>query len=564
MLEPPLDPQAPGGPHGPSVFSRRRTRRAVLVGASGAAAAGTATAIVLAAGRGGGSGSAEPANATLADIATVAGTKTAAPTTTPSSGTAISDPLKRAAHLLRRAGFGGTRAEIETFANLPRDEAVSRLVDYETIDNSALDARVEKATFSLRFDIAETMRGRVIQDMQRWWLTRMAYTARPLEERMTLIWHGLLTSQVSKVGGGRAHWLVTQNELFRAGAMGKHDDLVQAVSKDPAMMTYLDTVESTAQHPNENYPRELLELFTMGEGNYSEEDVREAARAFTGWRLSPLPRAKVDPSTLPEAERQALLRQIEAEYLPTFEIRPRLHDSGQKAFLGESGNFDGEAIIRIIMKQPATGRYVTTRLWREFAYDDPEPAIIDRLVKTWDTSGHSIREVVRAILSSDEFYSERAYRAKVRSPIELLVHLVRALGIETDFRIASPAGGGGGRGRGGYNAYTAMDQVLFEPPNVAGWPGGGSWLSSSTFFARVNFLDQVLLQRGRPLPLPALGGATTAEAAVDTALELLLDGEISAGSREAILAHAQTIRGPEERAATVAYLVAGSPEYQLV
>jgi uncharacterized protein (DUF1800 family) len=374
---------------------------------------------------------------------------------------------------------------------------------------------------------------------------------------MTFIWHGLLTSQVSKVGPLRARLLVDQNELFRRMALSRYDDLVQAVSKDPAMMLYLDTVESTKEHPNENYARELMELFTMGLGNYTEEDVREASRAFTGWRIT---QPRIDPNALAgltEAEREAARRRAAYEYDPAYQFVARQHDYGQKTFLGQTSGWDGTDIVRIIMQQPATGRFICTRLWEELAYPGVDGATLDRLVAVWDSKGHSVREVVRAILTSDAFYSERAYFAKVRSPIELVTGVVRGLEIDTPFEITQA------RGRQGGGFYTAMDQVLFEPPNVAGWPGGAAWLSSATWFARLNFLDQFFFPRGRALALPAIGGAT-AEAAVDAIAARLVDGQLEGARRAAVIEHVATIRDAAERAATAAYLVAGSPEFQLI
>jgi uncharacterized protein (DUF1800 family) len=471
---------------------------------------------------------------------------------------AMADPLRRAGHLLRRAGFGGTPAQIEEFAMLSREESASRLVDFQEIDNTALDQRIAAANFVLQRGAEGANRGQAIQDMQRWWLTRMAYTARPLEERMTYIWHGLLTSQVSKVGPLRAHFLVTQNELFRAHALGTYDDLVQAVAKDPAMLVYLDTVESTAEHPNENFPRELMELFTMGVGNYTEDDVRESARAFTGWRLNDPERPRL-PANASEADIQKARDQAIAAYVPAYRFDARLHDDGTKTFLGRTGTWNGEDIIRIIMEQPATGRFIVTRLFSEFAYDDPAPEVVDRLAKIWESSGHDTREVVRAILVSDEFYSEEAYRAKVRSPIELVVGLIRGLEIEFSFQNA----GDGGRGGAHASYYAGMDQVLFEPPSVAGWPGGQTWLSSSTLFARLNFLDQVLFPRGQALRLAAVTPASSA-ATIDDVAGRLVDGNLADAARAELIAHLDTIRDPAERTATAAYLIAGSPEFQLI
>ena len=523
----------------------RRTRRALLAGVAAAAAGGTAAGVTVLA-RTGTPGEDPPAPAAGG------GTGAAVPTPTPDQDRPIEDAWARAAHLLRRAGWGGSLAEIDAFARLGREEAVDRLMAFEGVDNASLKARIAKAAFNLTTPGRglDGKRPPLIRDMQRWWLTRMAYSARPLEERMTYIWHGLLTSQVSQVGIRAAKQMVRQNELFRAHALGRYGDLLQAVSKDPAMMLYLNTIESTKAHPNENYARELMELFSMGEGNYTEEDVRESARAFTGWRLTRAGRER-PPEGLSERERDEWLNQMWAAWEPEFRLEPRLHDAGSKTFLGQTGNFGGEDIVRIIMEQAATGRFITRRLFSELAYRDPGDEVIDRLAEVWEATDHSVREVVKAILLSDEFWSMRAYRSLVRSPVEFAVGAVRALGIETDWRTIEQSAAG-------------MDQRLFEPPGVAGWPGGEAWLSSGTFFGRVNFLDGFLFPRGRPIAIPVLEGQASVEDIVDTALKALVDDNIAEASREALYAHAETVPAGPGRAATVAYLVLASPEYQLI
>lgn len=520
------------------VGERTATRRALIVGAAGVTAAGSAAALI-------GLNGSSSDTSDRADGAPPATSSTSAP------AREIADPRVRAAHLLRRAGFGGTAAQIDEFAGLSREESADRLLNFETIDNSALDGRVAAASFNLTVPGrgVDNQRRLITFEMQRWWLTRMAYTARPLEERMTYIWHGLLTTQVSILEMMGAKTIVTQNELFRSHALSRYDDLLQAVAKDPAMMIYLNTADSTKEHPNENFPRELMELFSLGEGNYTEDDVRESARAFTGWRLSPVPRRPIPPD-LTGRERTEFVVQFWSEWQPEWQFDPELHDDDVKTFLGRTGAFGGEDVISIILEQPAAARYITGRLFSEFGYRDPDEATIDALVEVWESSDHSVRDVVRAILTSDEFYSERAYRAQVRSPMDFAVSTVRSLQLETDWlgieRMAS-----------------AMDQTLFEPPSVAGWPGGATWLSSSTFFARVNFLDSILFPGGEPAEVPALSGDASASELVDDALALLVDGDISDASRTAIHDHARSITDPRERAATVAYLVLASPEYQL-
>ena len=419
--------------HAPAPPPRRTaTRRAILIGSASLAAAGSAAAVVGVAARSG------EQKVTIPMLA-VSGTTGATPSSGPAAvaNAPVADPRKRAAHLLRRAGFGGSPAEIEAFAKLSRDEAADRLLNFGATANTTLDARLQAA----KFELSDFGNG-LMRDMQRWWFTRMAYTARPLEERMAFLWHGLLTSQLSKIGREHAKLMVKQNELFRAMALPKYGDLLQAVSKDPAMLTYLDNVESSKEHPNENYARELMELFSMGVGNYSEDDIRESARAFTGWRITaPERRPRVEGLT--PAEQQQIRREAIAAWNPEFRFAVRQHDNGAKTFLGRTGAWDGDDIINIVMEQPATGRFISTRLFEEFAYPGPATETVDRLVQTWDSSGHDIGAVVRAILVSDEFYSEEAYRGKVRSPVEFIVGLVRGLEMEFDTAGLGVAGGHG-------------------------------------------------------------------------------------------------------------------------
>ena len=535
----------PNRPEPPGILHRKASRRALLGGAAAIAAGGTAVAVV---------GLATQTNAGSNDNRVVVPGVSADTTKTPAEDLArpIADPRARAAHLLRRAAWGGSKAQIDEFAALSREDAADRLLNFASIDNAALNARVEAAQFNLTTPGRglDGKRPPQIRDIQRWWLTRMSYTARPLEERMTYIWHGLLTSQLSQIGPQRAKWMVTQNELFRAHALPRYDDLLQAVSKDPAMMTYLNSVESSKDHPNENYPRELMELFSMGEGNYTEEDIRQSARAFSGWRLTP-PNREQPPAGLSDKERDEWLNQMWASYEPQWRLAPAQHDNGSKTFLGKTGNFDGTDIVSIIMEQPATARFITKRLFSVFAYRNPDSATVDRLVEVWNSTNHDVKAVVRAILVSDEFYSMRAYRGLVRSPIEFMVGAVRALELEADFLQLE-------------QTAAAMDQRLYEPPNVAGWPGGEVWLSSGTFFGRVNFTDAFLRKGNRSAPVPALASYTNAGDMVNAALDRLVDGNVSNESRQAITDYAASITNPQDRAAAVAYLVLCSPEYQLL
>lgn len=538
-MQEPVTPRTP-------LMRRPTTRRALLAGAATVAAGGTAAAVVGLTTR----TSADSSNGSSLVVPGLAAdaTKSAAD----ELKKPIEDPKVRAAHLLRRAGWGGSAAQIAEFAALDRETAADRLLNFESVDNAALDAKIAAANFNLTTPGRglDGKRPPLIRDMSRWWLYRMSYSQKPLEERMTFIWHGLLTTQQSQIGFQRSKQMITQNELFRAHALGQYDVLLKAVSKDPAMMTYLNTVDSTKEHPNENYARELMELYSMGEGNYTENDVRESARAFTGWRLTP-PTKVQPPAGLSEKERDEYLDQLWGAYEPAFVLNTKLHDSGSKTFLGQTGNWGGDDIVDIIMKQPATARFITKRLFSEFAYRDPDQGTIDGLVEVWNSSNHNVKAVVRAILTSDEFYSRRAYRALVRSPLEFMVGAVRGLEVETDWLTVEQSAAG-------------MDQRLYEPPSVAGWPGGEVWLSSGTFFGRVNFLDATLFPKNKAVAIPSLSSQATAEATVDEALRRLVDDDIAPEARQSIYAYARTITNPQERAAAVAYLVLASPEYQLI
>ncbi|MBM2831359.1 MAG: hypothetical protein HW414_411 [Dehalococcoidia bacterium] len=251
-------------------------------------------------------------------------TPTPPPTPMPSPAP---EPLRpRIARLLRRAGFGASKTELDRFAAMGLDATVSYLLDYEKVSDADLDLRLE----SQKLDLSK------LPNLQRWWTLRMLYTQRPLLEKMTLFWHGLLTSGISRVG--RAEFMMRQNQLFRQQALGSFPDLLNAISRDPAMLIWLDSQSNQKSAPNENFAREIMELFTMGVGNYSEQDVRESARAFTGW----------------------FLRRNE------FSFEPSQHDNGVKTFLGESGTFSGDDIVDIIIKKPATSDFICRKLFSFF------------------------------------------------------------------------------------------------------------------------------------------------------------------------------------------------------
>ncbi|MCH7813844.1 MAG: DUF1800 domain-containing protein, partial [Planctomycetes bacterium] len=319
----------------------------------------------------------------------------------------------RAAHLLRRAGFGGTPEQIEFLTSLGAKEAVDYLVDYEKIplndpdfvpitEPDMLQMRAQRREASdeqrkqTRRRLGQLHR-RQLGQLQAWWLRRMILTSRPLQEKMTLFWHGHFTSEFRKVKNST--WLWNQNQFLRTNALGTLRELLIGISKDPAMLRYLDNATNRKAEPNENYARELMELFTMGEGNYTEDDVSEAARAFTGWTAT-----------------------NQGSHLVK-----RQHDDGKKTVLGRRGRFDGEDVIDIILEQPATARHRAGKLLVFFVEPEPPRELINALAAVLRRSGYDFRETMRVLLGSKVFYSPRAMYAKIKSPVELIVGSVRLL-----------------------------------------------------------------------------------------------------------------------------------------
>lgn len=386
-----------------------------------------------------------------------------APDSPLASSDSWSDAL--AGHLLRRAGFGGTPEQIAYLERLGRKGAVSYLVEYERIAADPVAASVasyeplERGMADLSREERQKLRNerRRLDQLQfsrvvRAWIKTMVSTPRPLEEKLTLFWHGHLTSGYREVKFSRA--MYDQNRLLRRHASGNFRDLLLDITDDPAMILYLNTQQNRKGKPNENYARELMELFTMGEGNYTERDIKEAARAFTGIAVD--------------------RRSGETVY------RDGLHDFGEKTFLGHTGDLQPVDIIDIILEQPATAEYMARKLWTFFAYEDPEPPIVQALAKVLRDSGYAFKPALTAMFTSDAFYSDRARFTHIKSPVELMVGTMRMLDI--------PAMDTGAMGRG----LERMGQMLMQPPNVKGWDGGASWITTSTLFDRYNVLGVVL------------------------------------------------------------------------
>lgn len=376
--------------------------------------------------------------------------------------------LDHAAHLLSRAGFGGAPAQIRAFHALGLDRAANALLSGRgrdlappawTKDPTSPRRQMrmmegEASEEQRRMAAREARRedARRLVELRAWWLERMRSGGPPLVEKMTLFWHGHFATSVRKVESTWMMW--RQNQTFREHALGDFRSLLRAMARDPAMIRWLDLGRSRAGAPNENFARELLELFTLGVGHYTEEDVKNAARAFTGHR--------VDPENL------------------SFAFERRRHDYGRKLFLGQRGRFDGDGVIDVILAQPRCARFVAGRVWEFFAYEEPEPAAHAAAAETFYRSGYRVSALLREMFRSAAFYSPRARRTHIKSPVEWLVQT--ALALETDLPRPEVSDA----------ALRQLGQALFAPPNVRGWEGGRSWISTSTLMMRYNFASRLL------------------------------------------------------------------------
>ena len=392
----------------------------------------------------------------------------------------------RAAHLLERAGFGGTPDDIQQLAEMTPEQAVRSLVYFDRIDNdhllpfehsglwdetlidfppsrpAATDMALEKGEgmgvrlkpehvnryaqpasdrffYWLRATRLETRR------VGYWWAERMLDTKRPLEEKMALFWHGHFATAESKVRDYRK--MLVQIDTFERHAAGNFGDLVVAVAQDPAMLYYLDAGVNVKGAANENFAREVMELFTMGVGNYSERDVREAARAFTGWNFNNL----------------------------DFVVDPALHDDEPKEFLGRTGNFDGVDVLDIILEQPVTAEYIATKIFRFFVRDDVSAELSAKLGSILRDADYELRPLLMTTFLSRDFYSTATYGAHIKGPVEHVITLLKQLGVEDVPGVPD------------FNATTiALGQHLLNPPSVAGWAQGQSWITPALIQERGN------------------------------------------------------------------------------
>lgn len=354
---------------------------------------------------------------------------------------------KKIAHLLRRAGFGASREQLEDYGRKGLAATVTELVNYQELANP-----IDRAQPQARGDELRP------QDVRSWWIERMLYTTRPLEEKMTLYWHNHFATAVSKVRN--ANYILEQNQLFRKHALGNFRTLLKQVSRDPAMVIWLDNYRNRKGSPNENYARELMELFTLGIGHYTEQDIKQAARAFTGWFAAPTGGG--------------------------FRFMARQHDSGQKTFLGRTGAFDGDDIIDIILDQPQAPLFLARKLVRFFVTDEPSDALVAPFAKMIRENNYEIKPVVERILRSEAFYAPEHRYAKIKSPVEFVIGGMRMVsGPIPDKALPLVT-------RALSYFLRQMGQDLLNPPNVKGWDGGRAWITTSAMLSRAN-LAAILL-----------------------------------------------------------------------
>jgi len=435
---------------------------------------------------------------------------------------------RRAAHLFRRACFGATSEQLrEAVAGSPA-QCVDQLFTAGSEKNRALQTfKTEMTT------MATGLAGGEPQQLEAWWLYRMLFTPAPLLECMTLFWHGHFATSAATVNS--AALMLAQNATLRKHALGSFPSMVQAVSRDAAMLTYLNSTTNARLHPNENYARELMELFCLGPGNYTERDIQETARCFTGWEIR---------------NRR-------------FRFNAFQHDDGVKTIFDRTGNFDGDDAVRVILSQAAAPRFVARKLIRYFCTDHPVGKdLVEPLAQELRDNGFAIAPVVRRILSSRFFYSSASVGQKLRSPVALAVGLLRSLD-----------------GTIGMHALAAalrpLGQRLFYPPNVKGWDGGGDWINATTPIGRVNLVAKIVRHGSARFGAGGGGLSDYVESLfadsevespaefVDTLSTLLLAAPLPTAARQELVALARDDQAESSRAERILLALAVLPEFQL-
>ena len=376
-----------------------------------------------------------------------------------------------ARHLLSRTSFGIAPAEIQAIESMSYDTVIDQILaggrhqlevaSPSWINTSPVEAGRMRSALAqeARTARAEGKKLPKIQpgqnqlgELEQWWVDEMLATDSPLVERMTLFWHNHFTTSVRKVRYAPA--LFRQNALFRREATGNFATLLRQISRDPAMLIYLDGVKSVARQPNENFGRELLELFTLGEGHYTEADVKAAARAFTGWTV--------------DSETGSFVDHLDR------------HDTGEKTFLGKTGNLSGDDVLTILLAHPRTAETIVEKLWREFVSLKPDANEVSQLANNFRTSGYEIRPLLRSIFLSSAFRDPANRGSLLKSPLDLVIGTFRILGQPPSEKPEL------------VHIFRNLGQVPFDPPSVKGWSGGKAWITSHTLLLRQQFLRRMI------------------------------------------------------------------------
>jgi uncharacterized protein (DUF1800 family) len=486
---------------------------------------------------------------------------------------------EKIAHLLRRFGFGASEAELAYYGKNGLAGAITALLDYEKVEDIC---EVDPMAFSNGKNVVNL---RVVQNL---FAMRLIGTQRPLEEKMTLFWHNHFATSSAKVEN--AFVMYNHINTLRKYSLGKFNVLLEAISKDPGMIYWLDGQENVAAHPNENFAREVMELFTLGIGNYSEKDVQESARCYTGWTYGRGLRAN---DTSPKR-------------IDQFRFFVDRHDRGVKTVLGETGNLNGEEMLMLLCKQKQTAKFITKKLWSWFAYEDPEDALIERLANGFYASNLDIKGLIRSVMESPEFYSERAFRKVIKNPLDFTVATVRQLGMGQIMLermrdgIANPQVNGQNGlnlpliralvpAQTSFSASKSMGMELMAPPDVSGWRTGNYWITSATMVERMKWADKLFaggLPGNTQNPANPLGGnrgpqvgaqafplfaSDPTPAGVVKALMSIFDVSFSAAKVAGLVETAQneggaqiTQRTANATARAVCKLIFASPEFQMM
>lgn len=484
---------------------------------------------------------------------------------------------REARHLLWRAGFGGNDQQIRTLAQWGPQKAVDFLIDYSDIpfesdsptafNNDIMRPRTREEQMSYRraqqsgdentLSKFREMRQRAqredrgqMREIRHWWLTRMIQSPRPFEEKMTLFWHGHFATSYRAIED--SYHMYQQNRLFRGLAVGNFGDLLRAIIRDPAMLRYLNNNQNRKQSPNENLAREIMELFSLGEGNYTERDIKEGARALTGYTYED----------------------------DAFTYNKNQHDEGSKRILGVQGNLDGDGFVSTLLRSQHCAPFICAKLYKFFAADiptdvsrlqGPQRSVVQSMSQTLQQSQYEIKPVIRKLLLSRHFYDPSVMGNKIKSPIELIVGAVRSL--NTPVRNMTTIA----------NAIDTMGQSVFMPPSVKGWDGGRSWINTSTLFTRQNTLVYMLTgemaQTNRrfvdrtpydPRMLvscmndPRIEGSPPDETVANELLDLVL-GRRPYGAADLLISAAHKVDRPatSNGIRTMLLLTTSMPEYQL-